>query len=175
MKPRYGVWLITIGTIISFFVLRYEEYFVSKFYVSHVRVQEVTDKTVKLKHPDDEVVICVVSCGTDRLDETLTMLKSALVFSKRPLRFIVISDYKLIPAFHEKLTEWKQIVNRTFEFTVRPISFPIDKDAKEWRMLFKPCAAQRLFLPVSFKISTFSATYVYFLLLCISFFYYRRC
>lgn len=121
----------------------------SKFYDSHVRVQEVTEKIVKPKHPEDEVVICVVSCGTDRLDETLTMLKSALVFGKRPLRFIVISDYKLIPAFHEKLTEWKQVVNRTFDFIVRPISFPIDKDAKEWRMLFKPCAAQRLFLPVS--------------------------
>ncbi|XP_008216745.1 glucoside xylosyltransferase 1 [Nasonia vitripennis] len=93
------------------------------------------------------VVICVVACGADRLDESLTMLKSALVFAKRPLRFIVISDYGLIPAFHEKLTEWKQIVDKTFDFIVRPVTFPDISDVTMWRKLFKPCAAQRLFLP----------------------------
>lgn len=108
-------------------------------------------KKITIKHPvEGQVVICVVACGNDRLDESLTMLKSALVFSKRPLKFIVISDYGLIPAFHEKLTEWKQIVNNTFDFIVRPVTFPADiNDANMWRKLFKPCAAQRLFLPVS--------------------------
>ncbi|KAL7302747.1 hypothetical protein TKK_0004794 [Trichogramma kaykai] len=96
---------------------------------------------------EGEVVICVVACGNDRLDESLTMLKSALVFTKRPLKFLVISDYGLIPAFHEKLTEWKQIANKTFDFIVRPVTFPENTDVNMWRKLFKPCAAQRLFLP----------------------------
>ncbi|KAJ8688260.1 hypothetical protein QAD02_024055 [Eretmocerus hayati] len=94
-----------------------------------------------------EVVICVVACGDNRVDETLTMLKSALVFTKRPMRFIVISDYAQIPAFHERLTEWRQLTNGSFDFIVRPVTFPETGDTAVWRKLFKPCAAQRLFLP----------------------------
>ncbi|XP_012257727.2 glucoside xylosyltransferase 1 [Athalia rosae] len=93
-----------------------------------------------------EVVICVVACG-DRLSESLTMLKSALVFAKRPLKFIVISDNDLIPAFNEKLTEWIIMSNKTFNFAVKPITFPEQSDVRMWKKLFKPCAAQRLFLP----------------------------
>lgn len=93
-----------------------------------------------------EVTICVVVCG-DRVDEALTMLKSALVFAKRYLQFIVIAETNLIPAFDEKLTEWKATSNKTFDFTVKPITFPEGSDAAMWKKLFKPCAAQRLFLP----------------------------
>jgi UDP-xylose:glucoside alpha-1,3-xylosyltransferase len=39
----------------------------------------------------DEVVLAVVACG-DRLDETLVMLKSALVFTQAPLRFIIFAE-----------------------------------------------------------------------------------
>ncbi|KAK0094756.1 hypothetical protein PV326_010080 [Microctonus aethiopoides] len=93
-----------------------------------------------------EVAICVVVCG-DRLDESLTMLKSALVFSKRPLKFIIITEENLIIAFEEKLSDWKVKVNKTFTYTVRPIKFPVKTDVFMWKKLFKPCAAQRLFLP----------------------------
>ena len=101
-----------------------------------------------------KVVICVVACG-DRLEESLMMLKSALIFSKRPLRFIVISDHNLIQAFSEKLSDWKELYNQTFEFVVRPVEFPEDDNVVMWRKLFKPCAAQRLFLPVSNNYNTF--------------------
>lgn len=97
---------------------------------------------------NEKVVICVVACG-DRLDESLTMLKSALVFTKRELEFVVISDNNLIPAFNKKLTEWSLISNKTFTFVVRPVTFPARSDVNMWKKLFKPCAAQRLFLPVS--------------------------
>lgn len=136
-----------------------------------------------------EVTICVVVCG-DRLDEALTMLKSALVFTNRPLQFVVLAEEKLIPAFSEKLSEWKLISNKTFDFLVRPITFPEDSDVAMWKKLFKPCAAQRLFLPVS-RVKYFYVVYVLkqfniqyktspFSLLCtvsiqIKFVYFRRC
>ncbi|CAK9827062.1 Glucoside xylosyltransferase 1 [Anthophora retusa] len=93
-----------------------------------------------------EVTICVVVCG-DRVDEALTMLKSALVFTKRALQFIILAETNLIPAFNEKLAEWKLLSNKTFDFVVKPITFPEGSDAAMWKKLFKPCAAQRLFLP----------------------------
>lgn len=95
-----------------------------------------------------EVTICVVVCG-DRLHEALTMLKSALVFASRPLQFVILAEQNLIPAFSEKLSEWRLISNKTFDFLVRPITFPDGSDVAMWKKLFKPCAAQRLFLPVS--------------------------
>lgn len=96
----------------------------------------------------DEVTICVVVCG-DRLHEALTMLKSALVFTNRPLQFIILAENDLIPAFSEKLSEWRLISNKSFDFLVRPITFPNGSNVTMWKKLFKPCAAQRLFLPVS--------------------------
>lgn len=95
-----------------------------------------------------EVTICVVVCG-DRVHEALTMLKSALVFANRPLQFVILAEHDLIPAFNEKLSEWKHMSNKTFNFLVRPITFPDGSDVAMWKKLFKPCAAQRLFLPVS--------------------------
>lgn len=99
-----------------------------------------------------EIVVAVVACG-DRLGETLTMLKSALIFTDwwQPLRFIVFSDDVLRPSFKEKLTEWKYLVNNTLEFELHPITFPKRGNAEEWRKLFKPCASQRLFLPEILK------------------------
>jgi UDP-xylose:glucoside alpha-1,3-xylosyltransferase len=151
MKSLYRLLLLGLGFVGIFILLNYQTNISNK--INHVRnhASNIFAKASKKvgKSIEDEVVICVVACGNDRLDESLTMLKSALIFSKRPLRFIVISDYDLIPAFHEKLTEWKQIVNKTFDFIVRPVTFPDISDVTMWRKLFKPCAAQRLFLPVS--------------------------
>ncbi|XP_046396531.1 glucoside xylosyltransferase 1 [Ischnura elegans] len=93
-----------------------------------------------------EIVLAVVACG-DRLDETLVMLKSALIFSQVHLRIIVIADDNLIPSFREKLKEWTYILPDRFVFEVHPINFPLQGNTEEWRKLFKPCAAQRLFLP----------------------------
>lgn len=149
MKSPWRLMFLLLSFGALFILFNYQ----SKVFNKIQQQQQQKSSTVKPpitvnKNVDGEVVICVVACGNDRLDESLTMLKSALVFSERPLRFIVISDYALIPAFHEKLTEWKQIVNKTFDFLVRPVNFPDTTDVTMWRKLFKPCAAQRLFLPV---------------------------
>nr|CAD7420206.1 unnamed protein product [Timema poppensis] len=39
-------------------------------------------------------------------------------------------------------------MNYSFVFDVLPITFPLQGNPEEWRRLFKPCASQRLFLPV---------------------------
>lgn len=162
----------------------------------------------------------MVACGP-RLEETLTMLKSAVLFSKKPLHFYIFAEDELhnsfrnavsiLPnstktcmyqcihflAFHSfrhvftiktlcdtacfpmaelyslfyffiymwillilflcaylflKLDSWPRTVQAKFNFTIYPISFP-KENAKEWKKLFKPCASQRLFLPVGLESS----------------------
>jgi UDP-xylose:glucoside alpha-1,3-xylosyltransferase len=48
-----------------------------------------------------------------------------------------------------QLNEWKISTNHSFTYEVLPITFPLQGNTDEWRKLFKPCASQRLFLPVS--------------------------
>jgi UDP-xylose:glucoside alpha-1,3-xylosyltransferase len=47
-----------------------------------------------------------------------------------------------------QLSEWKSFTNNGFTYKIMTLTFPIN-DAEEWKKLFKPCAAQRLFLPVN--------------------------
>ncbi|KAM4741104.1 glucoside xylosyltransferase 2 [Anableps anableps] len=93
--------------------------------------------------------LAVVACGK-RLDETLTMLKSALLFSLKKIKFHIFAEDPLAPQFEERLTQWPQSVSARFQYSIYPISFSVG-DAEEWKKLFKPCAAQRLFLPVILK------------------------
>lgn len=96
-----------------------------------------------------EIVVVVVACMM-RLSETLNMIKSVLIFhlDHRPLRFVVFTEATLMQAFSEKLEDWQVATKHAFEFDIMPLKFP-EANTKEWRDLFKPCASQRLFLPVS--------------------------
>ncbi len=49
-----------------------------------------------------------------------------------------------------KLDSWPATVQTKFNFTIYPITFP-KENAVEWKKLFKPCASQRLFLPVGLE------------------------
>lgn len=93
--------------------------------------------------------IAVVACG-QRLQETLAMIKSALLFnySKDKLHFLVFAENHLTTSFNEKLGDWRAIRPDEFDFELLPLQFPPNSES-EWRTLFKPCAAQRLFLPVT--------------------------
>ncbi|XP_075236780.1 glucoside xylosyltransferase 1 shams [Lycorma delicatula] len=97
---------------------------------------------------NEEIVLGVVVCG-DRLTETLTMLKSAILFNMytdHGLRIVIVTEDKLNQNFSEKLGEWKALTNNSFEFELHGLLFPTQY-GDEWKTLFKPCAAQRLFLP----------------------------
>ncbi|KAF6732572.1 Glucoside xylosyltransferase 1 [Oryzias melastigma] len=93
--------------------------------------------------------LAVVTCG-DRLEETLTMIKSAVLFSIKLLHLHIFAEDQLHASFVEALKLWPGFVRSTFTYTLHPISFPSD-NAKEWKKLFKPCASQRLFLPLILK------------------------
>ncbi|XP_056429920.1 glucoside xylosyltransferase 1 isoform X2 [Hyla sarda] len=99
------------------------------------------------RHELDMMHLAVVACG-DRLDETVTMLKSALLFSIKPLQFHVFAEDQLHKDFSTILNSWG--FSKKFKYTLYPISFP-SENAAEWRKLFKPCASQRLFLPLILK------------------------
>ncbi|KAM9496359.1 glucoside xylosyltransferase 1 isoform 2-T2 [Clarias gariepinus] len=94
----------------------------------------------------EPVRLAVVACGP-RLEETLTMLKSAVLFSHRILHFHIFAEDDLHYGFRDALESWPVRFRSKFNYTTYPITFPSD-NAKEWKKLFKPCASQRLFLPL---------------------------
>ncbi|XP_026057792.1 glucoside xylosyltransferase 1-like [Carassius auratus] len=78
------------------------------------------------------------------------MLKSAVLFSHRHLCFHIFSEDHLHAGFRQELESWPQRFRSTFSYSVYPIVFP-SENAREWKRLFKPCASQRLFLPLLLK------------------------
>ncbi|XP_029103835.1 glucoside xylosyltransferase 2 isoform X2 [Scleropages formosus] len=99
--------------------------------------------------PDERMHLAVVACG-DRLDETLNMLKSALLFSFRKIKFHIFAEQTLASLFEKGLSQWPRPISSKFQYNIYPITFSVG-NAEEWKKLFKPCAAQRLFLPVILK------------------------
>ncbi|XP_068169436.1 glucoside xylosyltransferase 1-like isoform X2 [Antennarius striatus] len=95
---------------------------------------------------DERSHLAVVVCGP-RLEEALTMLKSAVLFSKKPLHFYIFAEDDLQDGFRNALYSWPRTLQTKFNFTIYPITFP-KGNIKEWKLLFKPCASQRLFLPL---------------------------
>ncbi|KAM9503774.1 glucoside xylosyltransferase 1-like isoform 1-T1 [Salvelinus alpinus] len=98
---------------------------------------------------DERIHLAVVACGP-RLEETLTMLKSALLFGAKPLHFHIFAEDHLHGSFGQSLDSWPSVFQTRFNYTTYPITFP-SENAKEWKKLFKPCASQRLFLPLILK------------------------
>ncbi|XP_038164875.1 glucoside xylosyltransferase 1-like isoform X1 [Cyprinodon tularosa] len=102
------------------------------------------------KEPKNESShLAVVACGP-RLEETVTMLKSAVLFSKKLLHFYIFAEDELHDGFRNALETWPPVIRTKFTFTIYPILFP-EENASEWKKLFKPCASQRLFLPLILK------------------------
>ncbi|XP_053111504.1 glucoside xylosyltransferase 1 isoform X3 [Hemicordylus capensis] len=97
--------------------------------------------------PSEKMHLAVVACG-ERLEETVTMLKSAIIFSIKPLQFHIFAENPLHSDFQGKLDSLAY--QEKFSYTLYPISFPTE-NAAEWKKLFKPCASQRLFLPLILK------------------------
>ncbi|KAG7521522.1 glucoside xylosyltransferase 1-like isoform X1 [Solea senegalensis] len=109
---------------------------------------ERPDSAVKA-HRDERSHLAVVACGP-RLEETLTMMKSAVLFSQKPLHFYIFAEDNLHEGFRHSLDSWPSTVQTKFKFTLYSITFP-KENANEWKKLFKPCASQRLFLPLILK------------------------
>lgn len=95
------------------------------------------------------IVIVVVACK-DRATEALNMIKSSIIFNtdRKNLKFVVITEGPLFLNFEEKLEVWKEDADFYLNYEIHPITFPKPHE-KVLKNLFKPCASQRLFLPVS--------------------------
>lgn len=100
--------------------------------------------------PWNSIVLAVVVCG-DRVNETLVMLKSAVALSQTPLHFAIVAEVGLKEIIHKKLYEWPLSIWQRISYKIYPITFPFESNVEEWKKLFKPCAAQRLFLPSLLK------------------------
>lgn len=103
----------------------------------------------KVTRSEDVMHLAVVACG-NRLDETLTMVKSALLFSIKKIKFHIFAEEDLTEQFQKGFSQWPQTASSKFQYSIYPITFSVG-NAEEWKKLFKPCAAQRLFLPVILK------------------------
>nr|XP_057944536.1 glucoside xylosyltransferase 2-like [Doryrhamphus excisus] len=102
-------------------------------------------RLTKHKRAEEVMHLAVVACG-NRLEEALTLVKSAVLFSLKKIKFHIFAEDRLTPRFQEKLSGWPGFVKAKFQYDFYPITFPVQNN-KEWKKLFKPCAAQRLFLP----------------------------
>ncbi|KAM9536470.1 glucoside xylosyltransferase 2-like isoform 2-T2 [Salvelinus alpinus] len=107
----------------------------------------------KRARAEEVMHLAVVACG-NRLDETLTMVKSALLFSIKSIKFHIFAEDPLTSQFEKgflfQLSQWPHAITNKFQYSIYPITFSVG-NAEEWKKLFKPCAAQRLFLPVILK------------------------
>uniref|UniRef100_A0A3Q3K537 Glucoside xylosyltransferase 1 n=1 Tax=Monopterus albus TaxID=43700 RepID=A0A3Q3K537_MONAL len=96
--------------------------------------------------------LTVMACG-ERLEETVTMIKSAMFFSIKHLNFhvfVVNDQLEASVSATCNLKSWPVFIQSRFNCTFYSISFPRE-NAADWKKLFKPCASERLFLPLILK------------------------
>uniref|UniRef100_UPI00358E9637 glucoside xylosyltransferase 1-like isoform X1 n=2 Tax=Myxine glutinosa TaxID=7769 RepID=UPI00358E9637 len=103
------------------------------------------------------VELAVATCG-ERVEGTMTMLKSAVLFAQHPIKVHIFADESLHRSLSDLLEKWPDTFRRRMNASLYPITFPDGQD-KEWRHLFKLCASERLFLPSLLK-DTDSLIYV---------------
>ncbi|XP_039271486.2 glucoside xylosyltransferase 1-like isoform X1 [Styela clava] len=109
---------------------------------------------------DDPLIhIAVVACG-DRLEETLISIKSSLMFTKRSIFYHIFTEEELRSGFIDGIESWPERYRSNLQYQLYPISYPEDGNAKNWKKLFKPCASQRLFLPMVLSKDIDSIIYV---------------
>ncbi|XP_077430194.1 glucoside xylosyltransferase 2 isoform X1 [Vanacampus margaritifer] len=118
--------------------------------VGNVNAKSKTGRAVGRRTRVEEFMhLAMVTCG-NRLEETLTLVKSAVLFSLKKIKVHIFAEDILIPQFKEKFSQWPGFVTAKLKYNLYPITFSVG-NADEWKKLFKPCAAQRLFLPVILK------------------------
>ncbi|XP_064602399.1 glucoside xylosyltransferase 1-like [Liolophura sinensis] len=124
---------------------------------SHLAAMDTDDKSqqannnqVTSEWSGEIMHLSVVACGAPRVEETMVLLKSAILLSKRKLVFHVFAEDELHQSFKDQLSFWPEEFQKKFRFNIYSITFPAGH-VSEWKRLFKPCASQRLFIPVLLK------------------------
>jgi len=81
--------------------------------------------------------------------EAATMLKSTSLLTNRTVQFHIVAEDNLHSELKDIFSEWQTVQSGQVKFKLYSLHFPPGENAGEWKRLFKPCAAQRLFLSVS--------------------------
>lgn len=68
----------------------------------------VIQPVTRRRQPEEVMHLAVVACGK-RLDETLTMLKSALLFSLKKIKFHIFAEDPLAPQFEERVRDLQRV------------------------------------------------------------------
>lgn len=103
------------------------------------------------------IKVAVVACQGSRKDaimETLTMIKSAVTFSKPNnytlLHFLVFTDDE--PGFQRFIRTWPETFKSKFKITFHEVNYPLsEEELKTYKNWWAPCASFRLFLPEVLK------------------------
>ena len=62
---------------------------------------------------------------------------------------VVINDFVFDLLSHVQLDTFPASWTNDFHYKLYPIQYPSYLDVDDWQKLFRPCATQRIFLPVS--------------------------
>jgi len=110
-----------------------------------------------------DIVITTAVCGVHRINETIVMIKSAIYFSNVKLKFIIFADEMTNESLRDALQQKIKIKNSSsrHEYEIRPMQFPIENGIN-WKNIFRPCACQRLFFPVSMNFLLFFLSLINF-------------
>lgn len=100
--------------------------------------------------PNPVIHISAVVCG-ERSMEAATMLKSTSLLTNRTVQFHIVAEDHLHGELKNIFSEWQTVKSEQVRFKLYSLLFPPGENAGEWKRLFKPCAAQRLFLLVSIE------------------------
>lgn len=92
---------------------------------------------------ESDVTIVAAACGESRIEEVMMMVKSALMFSKQPIRIVLITEAAMFERLRPQLEYFQKFHN--FTFLLKEAKFP-EGSEKNWKNLFAPCASERLFL-----------------------------
>lgn len=93
----------------------------------------------------EPVTLVLVTCAGG-MEMTMASLKSAIAFSRAPLRLILYADVENIKRLQDRIMQWPASVFTRITYDLRLVTFP-KEDFKKWKQLFRPCSTQRLFLP----------------------------
>ncbi|KAI9562630.1 hypothetical protein GHT06_010084 [Daphnia sinensis] len=145
---RLVLWTSTMS-IFLFILLRLFEVFKSQQpYQATLFTSLVSQKKETFSVTDEktqEIHIAAIICG-NRTTLGLTMMKSALIMCSNFIRFTLFVDSETSVILSETIQLWPDNILKRMSLDTHPVSYP-EKNADEWKTIFKPCASVRLFLP----------------------------
>lgn len=124
-----------------------------------VRVEQSREVTSQYWKGKTTIHLGCVVCN-DRAPEALTMLKSAVMFSKSPVHFHIFVEDKLRSEMALTMDKWLDVRSGRVEYFMYEVRYPDGQNSEAWRTFFKPCATMRLFIPLNTAESLDSIIYL---------------